>query len=1260
MQSVTDSKNESIDSQIEQNSQTPLTTPNNEQRGRRFNAKFFFIIGTSLLICGIIILMIYLVEIRRSKTGEIDDLIIPQPLVENAEFATEILINGLKVTVVKANEDLDQAYISLSVHVGSHQDPKDFSGLTHLLEHLLFVGSENYPDPETLNEIVNKYGGDSNGETDDNVTSYFFRLDGRGLKELLPVMADGIMYPRLTHHSIEKEINNVNSEIDMNMTFDRNQGVYKLLKSIGNPKSSVFWDGFGNIDADSWDVQKVQKKLKNIHRKYYHPQNMSVVIISEKPTDIVLNLAKKHLSFSQPKADEETEGIQPEITAFNTTKQIEIPAFLPNTQGRVFYLEGESAMSKLSIAFEVLSNDTIKQFSGVQFFDFLMTYKEEGFFEDLIIKRKWVAFSSSEVMFQNTDKLIFVVSFELTKRGQENVDKVINAFYQFLKHVRALDTREQNYKEMLEYSKFSYLFKEYEGTPFEEIEDDYFERVMKMSSNTVMYGSKNALLGKSVWGEWKDNEFSKLMNQLELRKAVFVIEIPDYRKKSELKNVVWSEFMIEKSNENNQNQKNRKLNMNLEQTPNDFINSEDSNENQNSKIIIDSEKKMKKLKLLQNNFGISDSMKNKINKKISDIASMSQEISKRKMKIKTSNRKTHKKRELEVEGKDADEGEELLIKMFRNPKEHIELEYKSDFDGGRAFSSKAISKKDWQAIEDYIDKVDKDSFFPIKTTFETQKVMKFDMISECRVPEAIRFEGNEIDALSKFLKTNTGTNSELSDKQIEQLKEETENALSQTSGLEEETNNKVNVKRIIDILFSPETEGYQERRLQVIKSFLALKICMVEEFEKDDEEPRPLRIVSERSIGVFFRMFRKPLTPRISVRMTVTLNEIIESMSSGDAMTKQKLSLEMQALAGYLEMYVNRFFGEFMLRGHSVSFNFDGVGLLINLSGPSSEFKEFLTQLFFGLSPLEVEEENPESQIQLTKKELEVEIRDQNNFSASELAEFILKRSFDQTAVNARDSESSNEYIEFVNSLSKETIAKWMKLIRLDGILRVLIIGNLRKDQALVITDKIKHFFRNIEFIRGIKDGVKVQNSDHSKDNPKQIDRALNEDKMENPNEEKSQSDIQSEGEDLEFQNVGDRLGDKENLILQNSTLNFGNRSKHYMIREGIDGNKAKNSVYLTYFHLYNPNPRRRVMLEMVSRWLDTAVFAELRERLNLGYVAQSWVQEFRRHPGIAVMIQGENFRPSEIEASVEETIRSNNHFFYFNIFLSIYIISRE
>jgi len=64
------------------------------------------------------------------------------------------------------------AYVSLSVNVGCFNDPLERQGLAHFLEHMIFMGSEKYPDEQAFEHHITLHGGESNAYTQCEFTNF--------------------------------------------------------------------------------------------------------------------------------------------------------------------------------------------------------------------------------------------------------------------------------------------------------------------------------------------------------------------------------------------------------------------------------------------------------------------------------------------------------------------------------------------------------------------------------------------------------------------------------------------------------------------------------------------------------------------------------------------------------------------------------------------------------------------------------------------------------------------------------------------------------------------------------------------------------------------------------------------------------------------------------------------------------------------------------------------------------------------------------
>ena len=64
------------------------------------------------------------------------------------------------------------AYCSLAINVGSFNDPPHRQGLAHFMEHMIFMGSEKYPDESSYSEWMGSNGGYCNAYTEFEWTNY--------------------------------------------------------------------------------------------------------------------------------------------------------------------------------------------------------------------------------------------------------------------------------------------------------------------------------------------------------------------------------------------------------------------------------------------------------------------------------------------------------------------------------------------------------------------------------------------------------------------------------------------------------------------------------------------------------------------------------------------------------------------------------------------------------------------------------------------------------------------------------------------------------------------------------------------------------------------------------------------------------------------------------------------------------------------------------------------------------------------------------
>ena len=133
---------------------------------------------------------------------------------DEREYAAVTLDNGLQVLMV-SDTTTEKSAAALSVGVGAFSDPMDFQGMAHYLEHMLFMGSESFPEPDGYMNFAAENGGSSNAYTSSEITNYMITIENAAFPEALHRLSEFFSAPILDPGYIQKEKNAVNAEWSM-------------------------------------------------------------------------------------------------------------------------------------------------------------------------------------------------------------------------------------------------------------------------------------------------------------------------------------------------------------------------------------------------------------------------------------------------------------------------------------------------------------------------------------------------------------------------------------------------------------------------------------------------------------------------------------------------------------------------------------------------------------------------------------------------------------------------------------------------------------------------------------------------------------------------------------------------------------------------------------------------------------------------------------------------------------------------------------
>merc|ERR1711892_799888 len=190
-------------------------------------------------------------------------------------------LTGLTIILAEAESPIVNGYFCLATEAATND------GLPHTLEHLIFLGSEDYPYKEVLDLLANRCLADrTNAWTDTDHTCYTVYTAGpSGFLQILPVYMDHILYPTLREEDYLSEVHHVNGEgQDAGVVYSEMQGVehtsanilyFELAKKLyPNSGYNVETGGYLQNLRNSTNIAKV----RDYHKKYYRPENLVLTI----------------------------------------------------------------------------------------------------------------------------------------------------------------------------------------------------------------------------------------------------------------------------------------------------------------------------------------------------------------------------------------------------------------------------------------------------------------------------------------------------------------------------------------------------------------------------------------------------------------------------------------------------------------------------------------------------------------------------------------------------------------------------------------------------------------------------------------------------------------------------------------------------------------------------------------------------------------------------------------------------------------------
>ena len=449
---------------------------------------------------GLVLLLLGCATTESPELMEVsDDVTIVKSPNDNRSYRYLTLDNELTAILVHRPEE-GKAAAALGVARGSNDDLPEHQGIAHFLEHMLFLGTEKYPDPDGYSDFISKHGGNRNAYTAPELTNYFFDIDEQYFSEALDRFAQFFTAPLLDETYVDREKNAVHSEYQMQLRSDtwRGMSVSKTVMNPAHPMSKF------NIGSNETLADVDRELVKDFYEQNYSADQMVLVTVSGRSLDDQETLVRE--LFSDVPNRELGEPPVPPRSYLDDS--------LPFAYGYQTIMSNRS----LSIEWQVPDVTPYLRTKPLNYLGNLLGHEGEGSLHQLLQDRGWISSLSAGGFRSDRGNSDFAVSMGVTDSGWQHLDEIHALVYAYIDSLHENPIEEWRYQEQAAVSQLNFRFIE---------QGSSIGTVNQIVNNAQYYEAEDLLQGPYLMTKFEAEVIRDYLSYLTRENAVTRVSAPD-------------------------------------------------------------------------------------------------------------------------------------------------------------------------------------------------------------------------------------------------------------------------------------------------------------------------------------------------------------------------------------------------------------------------------------------------------------------------------------------------------------------------------------------------------------------------------------------------------------------------------------------------------------------------------------------------------------------------------------------------------------
>ncbi len=423
---------------------------------------------------------------------------------DNRHYQAFTLDNDLTVLII-SDPETKKAAASLDVFIGSASDPEDHAGLAHFLEHMLFLGTEKYPDPDEYQTFIAQHGGSRNAFTAREHTNYFFDIENAFLEPTLDRFSQFFISPLFSAEFVEREKNAVNSEYLGKIKTD-NRRFYAGIQQAFNPQSPYAKFSVGNLEtlADR-NNQPVRDDLLRFYKTHYSANLMSLVVLANEPLPVLKKWVTDKFSAIPNQHARKKVFTEPLLTNAQMAHQINIKSLQEKRE--------------LSLIFSLPETQSYYLAKPNIYFQSLLGHEGEGSILALLKEKGWADELSASTSFSdNAQESSLHLGINLTHAGLQHTNEIIGIVFQYIRLLQNTDIQDWIFQEQSQMSRLQFRYQE---------QHDASSTVTSLARNLQYYAPQDVLRGPSVIEQFKPELIKQLIDLLTPERVLIALNTQD-------------------------------------------------------------------------------------------------------------------------------------------------------------------------------------------------------------------------------------------------------------------------------------------------------------------------------------------------------------------------------------------------------------------------------------------------------------------------------------------------------------------------------------------------------------------------------------------------------------------------------------------------------------------------------------------------------------------------------------------------------------